>query len=702
MNCAIASTVVRFFCFFSLFVQTISAAAQETDSSMANTLSSVEVRAYGQVRKLRDVPAAVGFVNQQTLGRFSPASVVMAMNSVAGVRMEERSPGSYRFNIRGSSLRSPFGVRNIKVYYNDIPFTDPGGQTYLNGLGFYNFGSVEILKGPGSSLYGAGTGGVLLIQGLADGERPGAFAEYTTGSYGLRNAFASFTTGDEKSKNKIGFQHQVSEGYRYHSEMERNVLSWTGNYRLSEKQALKTTFLYSHHWYETPGALTKGEFENESRLARPAGGGFPGAEENRASVTQKTFLAGASFTQLFGAGFSNQSTAYGAFTELTNPTIRNWGKATEPHVGGRTSFDFRKNLSAVTLTFSLGGEWQQNFSTSTVFRNRVGRPDSLQTEDDIRIRQSFVFLQGNLALKNWELTAGASLNGSQLRFRRAFPTPLPEQSRTLNDQVTPRLAIARKFSAVTVYTSVSQGFSPPTSAELLPSGSAVNLSLEAEKGINYDVGARGTPIRNLTFDVNVFYFGLKNTIVQRRDAGGGDFFINAGRTAQKGLESSVNYALFPNHSFFRVGTIWLNHTYHDFRYKNFKQLQNDFSGKTLPGISLHTIASGIDVLARNGLLGNITYYQSSRIPLNDANTEYAVPYRLFGVKLGYEKSFRQRTKMRLVAGAENLFNQRFSLGNDINAFGGRYYNAAAGRNYYVTLSVQLFTKKVNPPVPEGL
>ena len=86
------------------------------------------------------------------LERFSPTSLVSAVNTTPGVRMEERSPGSYRFNIRGSSLRSPFGVRNVKVYFNDIPITDPGGHTYLNQLGYYNFNSIEIIKGPGNHL----------------------------------------------------------------------------------------------------------------------------------------------------------------------------------------------------------------------------------------------------------------------------------------------------------------------------------------------------------------------------------------------------------------------------------------------------------------------------------------------------------------------------------------------------------------------
>ena len=80
--------------------------------------------------------------------------------------MEERSPGSYRINIRGSSLRSPFGVRNVKVYWNDIPVTDAGGNTYFNQFAWNNFSSIEVVKGPVGSMYGAGTGGLLIMKGF--------------------------------------------------------------------------------------------------------------------------------------------------------------------------------------------------------------------------------------------------------------------------------------------------------------------------------------------------------------------------------------------------------------------------------------------------------------------------------------------------------------------------------------------------------
>ena len=105
--------------------------AQEDTAGSAKTLDSVTVKAFEQQK-----PAAASAVQVYRIPASSDfatkTSLTNGLNAIAGVRMEERSPGSYRINIRGSSLRSPFGVRNIKVYWNDIPVTDPGGNTYFN------------------------------------------------------------------------------------------------------------------------------------------------------------------------------------------------------------------------------------------------------------------------------------------------------------------------------------------------------------------------------------------------------------------------------------------------------------------------------------------------------------------------------------------------------------------------------------------
>lgn len=689
---AIASPLLFLKIIFVLFPFFVFSQDRVTDTLKPLQLPEVVVKAYEQNRKLRHVPAAINYIGRTTLEGFNSSSIVSAVNTTPGVRMEERSPGSYRFNIRGSALRSPFGVRNVKVYFNDLPLTDPGGQTYLNGLGYYNFNSVEILKGPGSSLYGAGTGGVILIESLSKSEKDGVAGEYTTGSNGLQNAYLSLTTGNEKNKSRFGFQHQQSGGFRNHSKLERDVFSWTGLFTPTENQAIKTTFLYSNLFYETPGALTATEYNKAPEAARPAGGGFPGAEGAKASISQKTFLAGASFTQKFGSRFQNTTTAYGAFTELQNPAIRNYGKNSEPHVGARSVFQYNTSLFSGQLSLTGGGEAQQNFTTVSVHKNRSGQPDSLQTSDDAKTGASFLFAQASIDISDWTITAGASYNRLGLSFQRFTPIVTAKLKRTFSNEIAPRFSILRKWNQVSLYSSISKGFSPPTTAELLPSGSAINLELNAEEGTNYDVGFRGTFFNKLYVDANAFLFYLKNTIVQRRDAGGGDFYTNAGKTKQYGLETYLSYPLLQNASFVNRSFLWISHTWHHFRYRDFKQLNTIFSGNALPGIAPHTISTGLDVAFNNGLTGTLTYYFSDRLPLNDANTDYAKSYHLAGAKIGYEKLIK-RKRFKLSVGSENLLNEKYSLGNDVNAFGGRYYNAAAERTFFASLLFNFLSKE---------
>ena len=76
------------------------------------------------------------------------------------------------------------------------------------------------------------------------------------------------------------------------------------------------------------------------------------------------------------------------------------------------------------------------------------------------------------------------------------------------------------------------------------------------------------------------------------------------------------------------------------------------------------------------------------MPVNDANTFFANAYHLLQVKLG--KTFKlYKGTFSVFAGADNLLNEVYSLGNDINAVGNRFYNPAAGRNFFAGARVSL-------------
>lgn len=650
------------------------------------TLQNIIVNAYENNRKLIDVPAAISLVNKTDLNRFNNAGILSAMNNNPGVRMEERSPGSYRLSIRGSSLNSPFGVRNVKVYYDGIPYTDPSGNTYLNQLGFFNFQSIEIIKGPAGSIYGAGTGGVLLIRNDANKFRPGLSVNYNTGSYNLQNVNANVRLGTEDTHSTINYQHQTSDGYRDHTAMRRDVVTWDAVSKPTKNSELQAHFLYADLYYQTPGALNLKEYNLNGKAARPAAGGFPSAAQTQAAFYQKTFLAGFSYENNFNENWKNTTSIYGAYTQTRNPSFRNYGRTTEPHFGGRTVFEYNKKFQNTLFTFHVGAEFQQSFNTQRIYNNNNGQTDSLQTDDEIYNNQGFIFAQANVELTSgWVITAGASINQYGLNFTRLSNIPAVHDNRKFNKEFTPRFALLKKINKyVSLYTSIAKGFSPPTTSQILPSTNVFNTTLQAEDGLDYELGTRGNLLNNkLYFDINAFFYSIKNSIVQRQDAGGADYFLNAGSGRENGLETFISYELINNKlKFFNHAVLHVSDTWNNFHYKDFKQRAADYSGNKIPGVAPQTVAAGFDINTKIGLYANTNFFYSSRIALNDANAAYASDYSLLGIRLGYKNSLIKKIQWELFTGAENIFNEKYSLGNDINAAAGRYYNLAAGRNYY--------------------
>ena len=103
----------------------------------------------------------------------------------------------------------------------------------------------------------------------------------------------------------------------------------------------------------------------------------------------------------------------------------------------------------------------------------------------------------------------------------------------------------------------------------------------------------------------------------------------------------------------------------------------------------HVYTGGIDLALRNGIYWHVTMNYTSSLPLNDANTAFANSYTLLGSRLGYKISSFKKMPIDIYAGADNLLDETYSLGNDLNAAGGRYFNAAARRNFYVGLQFDL-------------
>ncbi len=659
-----------------LFFYDLKAQTRDTIGKVA--LDSVVISAYGS-KSLSTTPASVNKINQSQLQRYANANILQAVNATPGVRMEERSPGSYRLNIRGSSVRSPYGVRNVKIYYDGIPFTAPGGNSMLNMLGFYNVAGLEIIKGPGSSLYGAGTGGVVLFDAPQIDGTTQVDASLGAGSFGASN----YSTRIQLPKHVLGYEEMGADGYREHTQMKRRIANYQTKLSTFSKGQLNLYVLYGHLNYQTPGALTLTEYQVNPRQARPTLGVNQGAVLANANIKQEALLVGLTHHYPLSTKLSNTTNLYGFYNETINPAIQNYEFKKEPHWGGRTTFTYLLK----DLSIHFGGELQSGDFSSKTYQNLQGKQGNQMTDDALDLLQWMAFSQINWQAGNWLFTAGASLNHFSLDFLRISQMPNINASKNFKGQLQPRFAalyhLDEYFSA---YLNVVKGFSPPASSEIFADNNSYNLALQAEKGWNIEPGIRLNLIKQRLFiDASYFHTLLSNSIVTRRDAAGANYYINAGKTKQQGIEATLTYRLLKENQPLSV-LLQGAYAWHHFRYDDFVQLNTDFSGNQLPGVAPRSYTLMADINHKSGWFTFISLNHNSKIALNDANTQYADDFQLVSIKLGYQKKIKN-FPVQLFLGADNLLDQTYSLGNDINGFGGRYYNVAPARSFYLGLKL---------------
>ena len=675
-------------CFLMVVLFSVSF-GQNNEADSIRQLQPILIQAYATDRPLIDVAASLGYIDQESLNRFNNTNLLPALNVVPGVRMEERSPGSYRFSIRGSLLRSPFGVRNVKVYWNGLPLTDGGGNTYLNLVDFNSVGTIEIIKGPGGSLYGAGTGGVLLLNSsLIDRDQVQVSTVF--GGYGLQRYDVGAQVHSQKVNARIQYAHQQSNGYRVQTAMKRDAINADLVFQLNANSALSATLFYSDLFYETPGGLTKAQYDADPKQARPRGGPNRGAVEQQASVYNKTPYLGVTYEHDWDDRWSTRVGLFGSHTNFTNPTIRNYERRDESNIGGRAETQYKFNYHQRKSKVTLGGEYQYFKSPITVNWNEAGTIDTLQTKDKLTSRLMLLFAQAEMHLPaNFFLTIGGSVNFLQFDFNREYPTLVSEE-RTLDPSFSPRIALLNKITpGLSVYGSISRGFSPPSIAELYPSRQIFDKNIQAEQGKNYEIGLKGTALHKaLSFEITGYIFQLKNTLVIRRDTtlfGDPEYFVNAGKTSQRGIEAMVSWEPIRNGTAFISGfRIWSSYAFNRYRFDEYMQNTNDFSGNKLTGMPPVVNSSGLDLMISRKIYLNTTAVYVDHTPLNDANTIFAKEYFLFGSRVGFRTTL-QHHMLDIFAGVDNALDRKYSLGNDLNAAGGRYFNAAAPRNFYAGL-----------------
>lgn len=644
-------------------------------------IGEVTVSAYRTTGNIHTTPGSISVLSGNDLSVSGGHDFASVINTVPGLTMQSGTLTTNRIVIRGMGSRTPYNTNRIRTYLNDIPVTTSDGVSTPEEIDLQGVGTIEIIKGPSSAIYGSGLGGSInMYTPLSTNNNIQADLQY--GSFGTGTGRISGTLKKGKLILWGNLNHTGSGGYRENNEYRKTSLVTTTRFEDS-KWSVNSTVLLSGVNAGIPSSVGKTIFLNEPWRAAPnwlAIDGFKEYFKGIAAINVKNY---------FSPEFSGNGIVFGMLSD--NYEKRPFNNLDDKSISGgfrytlRFSFPRGELLAGTELIYE-NYEWLLNINNTTLNNNLETRKQS----------NVFTMLSYNPAGK-LNINLAAALNHISFRLRDRFPANGDQAARREFPSIfSPRLGINyAPGNNLAFYASAGHGFSLPSPEEtLLPAGD-VNPDIKPETGMQYELGTRiKTDDQGVNLEASVYLIELKNLLVTKRFTE--DIFtgINAGRTRHAGFELSARAMLFSAGSLPGDLSTTISYTGSANRFIEFTDNDNIYDGNTLPGIPAHSfhIRFTWELLD----MMKIEPYARYNGPqyLTDSNTEKYNGYFLAGLKASGSFVFGKGNYVRVFAGIHNITNMHYASMLVVNAVGfgntePRHYYPGLPRNWFGGISLSL-------------
>jgi iron complex outermembrane receptor protein len=578
--------------------QQVRANSAQTDTMRVYELMAVTVTATRTGIPLRVNPGATSVVDQRNLDEMTrTVAVDEAMRMVPGVKVDNQADGErVHMSIRGQGILSERGLRGIKVLVDGLPLNDPSGfASDLYDVDWSDVSKVEVLRGPGASLYGGGsTAGVLNIVTMeppAEGGAPTSTAEAHMGSNGFWKTAARGTgrTGD------VGYGVAVSraygDGYRDHTAFNATnarakakwsvtdrlslepIVSWTSFFN-QNAEGLNLTWLAENRRQANPDANTFNELQRTRR--------FTGGMVGRYDVSPTTSL---------------DFNGYIRDTRYLEPVPSSVQHRSLAAPGGTVQLSSR--LGGGNVTHTLGGgadvQWQRIAEYRVPNLGLAEEGTTLLSDQTIHQSGLGVFLFDRVELgQSWTALLNVRYDRITNRLNDDLRAGGVDLSGDANfDRATARVGLSWSPSQEwSVYGNWGQGFLPPATEELANNPAAqggFNASLVPALSHGEELGVRGVRGHRVLYDVALFHLETSGDFDRYRVASRPleTFYRNGGNSRRFGAEVYANVNL--------LDPVWLQvaYTWSHFLYKESTSFFGDVKGNWLPNSPQHQLLTDL-------------------------------------------------------------------------------------------------------------
>lgn len=668
-----------------LFVLFAGPFAHGQETASAHALDEIVVVATRMQSAVRDVPRSISVVEQERIQNATQQLALdEALSVVPGLYMQNRYNFSQdlRISLRGFGGRSGFGIRGIRVYVDGIPETLPDGQAQVDSIDLGSTKSIEVLRGPASSLYGNASGGVISVETELGEMRPFIEAGLAGGELGFER-YNIKTGGSSQSIDYLfNVSRQEIDGYRDHSFSRGTLINGRLGFNLTGDDRLTIAVNHTDQpESEDAGGINLAELAADIRAARD-------------------------LNVLFNAGEALSQQRVGLVYERDRPhgelLLRNyyvWRDFSNelPFVDGG-AVDLQRFFFGVGaqytprsmlpdgLELTVGVDLDRQDDDRLRFDNNQGVRGDMTFDQQERVDSTGLYVQGRYELSD-DLSMSAGLRYDEVTFDIGdnFLTDGDDSGEIDFEEISPSVGLNFAFGEHILFGSFSRSFETPTTTELAnpDSGGGFNQSLDAQVADNYEVGIKGE--RNgAYYELAVFHIDLTDELVpfELPTMPGRTFYSNAGKSERNGVETALSW----QHE--RGFGADLSYTYSDFTFEDFvDESGNDIAGATLPGLPKHFGYAGVSYAGANGLLARLESVYSGKLYADNANATEVDSYVVTNFRASREFE-SGNWLVRPYIGVNNIFNERYFSNIRINAFGGRFFEPAPERNFYAGVVVR--------------
>jgi len=693
----------------------------EKDSTKSEKLNEVFVTANRSATLRRETPVAISKLTAKTINETKAVALFEIANKVPGVLMVNIGNEQHMM-----SIRQPITTNAYYLYLEDgLPIRPMGvfNHNALLEINQFNLESIEIVKGPVSSLYGPeAVGGAINLISL----KPPVDTEFKFGIQADQWGYRRIQAAGGATIGKIGFHisgisSDQKNSWMKFSDYRKDNVNARIDYNINTKTRLISNTMYGQYYSDMSGSVNESDYYNRTYKST-TDFTYRKSEALRTRLTLEhewNDNSNSYVTAFYRDNKLGQNPSYGirwitgrstATGEVNSNNFKSYGaiaqhtqkfKFLDAKIVAGALYDY----SPVTYwSYSLDLKANLNPGGLTVnnYEITAERPDIKLVDYNADIYNTAEYYQ--LTFKPFRkvvVTTGARYDNMKINYTNNIDASVGTK---VYDQFTFKAGLNyNPFKVAGFYANYSQGFSPPgvTAIFRAKPGTGGTSGIPAEFYYNlkpatfenFELGGWLSLLNHkLYFDYAFYYLEGKNELLSVRLADNSTDYRSAGETRHKGIEFGINYK--PNSQIaFRLGATTAQHTFIDFKVsdKPTDALQN-LNGREMPAAPKWSGNSELTYYPKYlpNFRAAIEYQYVSSYFQDQINTVKYDGYNLLNARIGYQyKNIEFYGNVMNLTDA--LYAYNVARGNTSNSQ--PTYTAAAPRTFLIGLQYNLNLKK---------